>query len=324
MPAPNVGQQVAAAWEAVMGDKPEDQIHDDYAILHELSRGKGFKGVEGGRNFTQTLEYAVHPSVSSMAATETLNTDFADLFDEATFVHKITGGAMPISEYERAVNQGANRKFDIEEAKLNALKSATRKSLNEQLCSAGTGNSSKDIGGLQHIVASNPATGTVGGIARDTFTWFRNQQASGAQTSTAFDNLRATLRSLFNLCSNGPADQHPEYIATTRTVFEGYESLLTLNERITSKGKDDTNLGFKNEWFMFKSARMYYDNDIASGCAYILNHRNLFLCYLKGFWMKGFPGVDPANQLIEVFKTMTVANLVTNNPRRLGVATAIT
>jgi hypothetical protein len=40
--------------------------------------------------------------------------------------------------------------------------------------------------------------------------------------------------------------------------------------------------------------------------------------------MKGFPSVDPANQTVEVFKVMTIANLISNNPRRLGAITAIT
>jgi hypothetical protein len=33
--------------------------------------------------------------------------------------------------------------------------------------------------------------------------------------------------------------------------------------------------------------------------------------------------VSPANQTIEVFTVMTIANLYTSNPRRLGVVTAV-
>jgi hypothetical protein len=63
----------------------------------------------------------------------------------------------------------------------------------------------------------------------------RNQQTSGAQTTTAFDNLRAAMRSIYNLCSNGITDQHPSFGVTTRTVFEGFEGLLLANERFTDK-----------------------------------------------------------------------------------------
>jgi hypothetical protein len=39
--------------------------------------------------------------------------------------------------------------------------------------------------------------------------------------------------------------------------------------------------------------------------------------------MKGFPSVDPANQTADIFKVMTICNLFTNSPRRLGVVTGI-
>ena len=36
-----------------------------------------------------------------------------------------------------------------------------------------------------------------------------------------------------------------------------------------------------------------------------------------------FPAVDPANQTVDIFKVMTIANLISNNPRRLGVVKGI-
>jgi len=62
-----------------------------------------------------------------------------------------------------------------------------------QAWSDGTGNSSKDLGGLQFLISTTPTTGTVGGINRATFSFWRNQQTSGAKTTTAFDNLRASM-----------------------------------------------------------------------------------------------------------------------------------
>ena len=39
--------------------------------------------------------------------------------------------------------------------------------------------------------------------------------------------------------------------------------------------------------------------------------------------MKMFDAVDPANQLIRVFKTATICNLITTNPRMLGIVHTI-
>ena len=49
MADPYLGQTIAASWEAVVGTKPEDNIHDDYWLFNRFSEGAGFKAVNGGR-----------------------------------------------------------------------------------------------------------------------------------------------------------------------------------------------------------------------------------------------------------------------------------
>jgi hypothetical protein len=40
--------------------------------------------------------------------------------------------------------------------------------------------------------------------------------------------------------------------------------------------------------------------------------------------MKMFSEVEPANQLLKVFKAATIGNLITTNPRMLGIVHTIT
>jgi len=324
MANPNVGQTIASTWKAVIGTKPEDNIHDDYWLFNRLSKGKGFLSVNGGRTINGPIEYAVNTTVKSYSDTETLDTTRVDVFDEYSYNWKEYGGTVVMSELERAKNQGSGAKFALLPAKLDSLNASMRKALNEGLYSDGTGNSSKDIGGLEHIVATSPSSGTVGGINRATFSFWRNQQTSGAQSSSAFDNLRSTMRSVYNDCASGVNTKQPEYFVTDQTVYQGYESLLTANEQVTSKTPEQADAGFKNSYLTFKGIPGGYDADCTSGVLYFLNTSNLKLAYQKGYWMKGFPSVDPANQTVEVFKVMTIANLVSNNPRRLGAITGIT
>ncbi len=131
------------------------------------------------------------------------------------------------------------------------------------------------------------------------------------------------MRATYNNCSSGVNSKHPDYWVTTQTVFEGYEGLLTTNEQVTSKEKAQFDAGFKNEYAMFKGIPGSFDEDCATASLYFLNYTNLKLAYQKGYWMKGFPAVDPANQTVDIFKTMTIANLISNNPRRLGVIDGI-
>lgn len=322
MPNPNDGVTIAASWNALVNDSPEDNIFEDYWLLNRLKEGEGFKSIGGGDVITASLEYTTNGTVTSYSDLETISTTRQDVFDRAEFSWKEYAGTVVQSELESAINQGEAKKFDLLNAKLKNLRSSFDSVLNADLFSDGTGNGGKQMGGLQHIVASSPSTGTVGGINRATFSFWRNQQTSGAKTTSAFDNLRATMRSIYNLCSNGVAGQHPKFGVTTRTVFEGYEGLLLANERFTDKSSGDG--GFKNEILKFKGMMLSYDNDCPSGVMYFLNPKFLKLAYAKGHWYKAHESVEPANQTAKVFKVHTIGNLITTNARMLGALTAIT
>jgi hypothetical protein len=321
MAAPNLGQTVASSWENVIGTKPEDQIFDEYWLLDSLSRGKAFLSVNGGRTINHPIEYAVNTTVRSYSDTETLDTTRIDVFDEITVQWKEYAGTVVMSELEKAKNQGDGQKFPLLPAKLTNLRNSMRKALNEGCFSDGTGNSSKDIGGLRHIVPDDPTSGSVHGINRALHTWFRSQQTT--DNGSSYNALRANMRTTYNNCSSGVQAKHPDYWVTDQTVFEAYESLLIANEMVTSKEKDQFDAAFKNEYAMFKGIPGAFDEDCPAQHLYFLNYINLKLAYQKGYWFKGFPSVDPANQTVDVFKVMTIANLISNNPRRLGVITAI-
>ena len=322
MPDPNVGQRVASNWEAVVGTKPEDNIHDDYWVLNQLSKGEGFLGLSGGDYIAVPLEYALNTTAASYSDTDTISTTRIDVFDRAEFAWKENIVTVILSDLEADRNAGEGKVFGLLPAKLESAKNSMRAAINEQLFSDGTGNSSKDIGGFQHIIATAPTSGTVGAINRANFSFWRNQQTSGAKTTSAYDNLRATMRSIYNLCSNGVANAHPTAAVTTRTVFEGFEGLLLANERFTSK--EDGDGGFKNEVLKFKGCKISYDNDCPSGLLYFFNPKFLKLAYKKGSWFKMLDSIRPANQTLTVYPIRTMANLVTTNARRLGCVTAIT
>jgi hypothetical protein len=69
---------------------------------------------------------------------------------------------------------------------------------------------------------------------------------------------------------------------------------------------------------------MNYDADCGAGLLYLLNFEFFKIAYPKGFWKKGYPAVDPANQFADVFKQLTICTPYTNNARKLAVVSAIT
>ena len=321
MADPALGQLIASVLEKVVGDKPTDNVFTSQALLNLLKSGSGFRSLSGGRVIEETLEYAENTTFRSYSDLETLDTTRIDVFDAARFEWKEIGGTVVVSELEKARAQGQEAKFELVTAKVNNAKNSMLATLNRQFYAAGTANGGKDITGLATLVSSTPTSGTVGGIDRGTFAFWRNRQTAGTKTTTAFDNLRGAMRTTYNNCSKGAAAEHPEQFIGTQTVFQGYESTLTTNERFTSKDSGDG--GFKNEVLKFKGAKVTFDEDCTSGTMYCLNSRNLKFNYPQGRWMKVFPAVTPANQTAEITKMLVIGNMSINNPRRLGVITAI-
>jgi hypothetical protein len=322
MANPNVGQRVASNWELVVKTKPEDQIHDDYWLFNRLSQGNAFVGKSGGDFITCPIEYGLNTTVASYSDLDLISTTRVDVFDRYEAQWKEYAGTYVLSDLEDDRNSGEGQVFDLRAAKLENLKNSMKGQFNADLFGLGTANSSKVFTGLQALVAVSPSSGTVQGVDRGSFSFARNQQASGAQTTSAFDNLRAVMRSQYNLASNGISGDHPTFGVTTRTVFEGFEGLLLANERFTSKESGDGS--FKNEVLKFKGMMLSFDNDCLSGAMYLLNEKYLKLVYKTGAWMKAQAPIRPANQTADVIVIRTMANLFTTNPRRLAVVSSIT
>lgn len=317
----NDGQVVTEAWEAYVSQDPVDNIFARHYALEQLRQNGSFEK-QSGRAVLHILEYALNNTVKWMSEYETLDVTAQTTFDETEYAWKIIGGDVPMSWFETAITANGAGKFDLMAKKVDNLKKTIEETINTACFADGTGTNSKEAGGLQYLVSSTPTTGTVGQINRATFSFFRNQQASGAKTSTAFDNLKSGLEGIYNSCSNGIGEENPTWAVTTQTVFQGFMGLLVAQERYDRIGNSDKAVsGFKGQTAQFKDIPIGYDAACPSGVAYILNNRNLHLVY--AIWMKA-DDQTPSNQFAKVFKTMTQCNLTSDNPRRLGCLTAIT
>src|SRR3990167_309729 len=321
----NLGQLAASVWEAKIGGKPTDNIFTSRALFYALGKG-GFKEqADGGRLIEHTLSYAENTNFRSYGEFDELDTTRINTFDAARFEWKIAAGTVIYSELERLRAAAGNRKFDVIAEKLQNGKDSHIADLNRQMWSDGTGNSSQDIGGVQLLISTTPTTGTRGGISSVTWSFWRSRQKSGAKTSADFDNLRSSWTTTYNQCSLGGLKKKPTSVITTRTVFEGYEGSQVQNVRYGREDRHkDGDAAFLNEALMFKGADVFYDEDAPSGNAYFVNDENLKCVYLKGGWMNMYPEVDPANQLSNIHKVATFANMSSNALRHLGVVSAIT
>lgn len=330
MADPNLGQVTASLWEQVIGTKPTDNIFNSRALFYALGES-GFKEqADGGRLIEFSLEYATNTTFKSYGELDPLDTTRIDVFDAARYDWKVNAGTVVWSDLEQLRASAASRKFDVVAEKLENGKDSHIAAMNVQMWGDGTGNGGKDIGGLKLIIAAAPTVGTVGGINRANFSFWRNQQNVGTNGGTAFDTLRARMRTTYNQCTLGGVTNAPTAAITNRVVFEGYEGLLTTNERYNKDGTRPrgADLSWANDALQFKGADVFYDEDCTAtgglGDVYFVNPKFLKLVYLKGGWMKMKDVIEPSNQLGFIQRIFTVANLATNGSKYLGIVNAVT
>ncbi len=323
MANPNVGQLVAQAWQNLVTDNPEDNIFDEYSELKRYESGKGFLRRTGGRSLLGTVEWVKNTTIASMSPSDPLDTDVVDVFDESEANWKQYGGTFSMTSFEEAVNRGDSAKFDLEKGKLKNARQSMRDTIQSHMF--GATSAATDLSGYQSLIPDAPSSGTVQGInVGTTFSFWRSKQTSGAQSSSAYDNLRAAMRTIRTSCSKGQGVMAPTEYVTGSGTSNAYEGLLIANERISDKKNSSANGAFEGDVYMFGSAKLYWDTDCADSRMYAKNYDSIKMAYQAGFWFKGYAPVDPANQLLNVFKIETQCQLFCIHRRHLGVITAIT
>lgn len=320
MANPNVGQIVATSWHRVVTDKPEDQVFGDRWLFDQFTTANGgLKKLDGGDQIEVTLQYATNTTFRSYSDMETLDVQRIDVIDAAQYDWKEHGGTITYSVIQEFKNSGEGRKTDVIASLIENAIESHKNDLSQSMYADGTGNMGKNILGLKALVPDDPTTGTVGGINRATFTFWRSKQATS--TGASFNLLRASMRTMYNNCSKGYSGQHPTVLVADQTTFEGYESLLTANERFTDKAKGDA--GYENEALKFKGAKIGFDADCSSAHMYFLNPKFICLYVSKQYFMNLGKELEPVNQNVRSRKVLTIAQFVAKQPRRLGVLTAI-
>lgn len=318
MPTPNQGQVIATVWENKIGGKPRDNIFTSRALFYALG-DKGFKQqADGGRLIEFGVEFAENTTNQMIGELDTIDTTRIDVFDVARFDWKIAAGSVVFSDLEQLRAAASSGKYDLVAEKLENGRDSHIALLNRQCWGSGVG--SNDIDGIQKLIPQTPTTGTVGGINRATFTFWRSRANSGAKTTTIYDNLRSSLRTTWNQCSLGGVKMKPSCVVMDSATFAGYEGILLANERIvTADKKNGADAGILAGALMFKDAPVFFDEDAPANAAYLLNSEVLKFTYLKGGWMKMKDPVEPANALTTTYRIATFGNLGTNGSRHLGV-----
>jgi len=159
-----------------------DNVTNNNALLRRVDERGNRKPVSGGSVILQEIMYndTTTNNTNSYSGYEVLNVSQNSPISAAQFSFTQYASAVSISGLDQLMNSGKEAIIDLLESRMQIAEKQLMNSLSAGIYSAGTGNSSKDITGLQAAIADAPSSGTYGGINRATWSFWRNVAFSAA------------------------------------------------------------------------------------------------------------------------------------------------
>jgi hypothetical protein len=228
--------------------KLADGVTKNNALLRRLSQKGKVKPFDGGQAIVQEMEYAENGTFKRYSGYDVLSITPSDVFTAAQFPIAQAAVAVSISGLEMLQNSGKEKMIDLLESRIGNAERTMQNNLSNDCYSDGTADGGKQIGGLQLLVADTPTSGTVGGIDRSSWQFWRNNVQSFAAAGLTPGS--ATIQTMMNrawLAVTRQADR-PDLIIADNTYFRYYWESLQSIQRIT----DDRNgmAGFASLKFM--------------------------------------------------------------------------
>ena len=246
-----------------------DNVSNHNPLLNRM-RERGNLTQVTGRDIVRELEYSDNSTVAFYNGYEVLDTSPSDVLTAAVFEYKQLAGNVTISGREQIQNSGEQAIINLLEARIGNLERSMENSLASSLFSDGTGTSSKEIGGLQLVVA-DAGTGTVGGINSSTFTFFQNKQATATSSAFSTTNIQSDMNSLYIQLVRGT--DAPDLVVAGSTPYTTFLATLQTLQRVADSRLAD--LGFTAVKFL--NSDVVYDSNCDASRMYFLNTNYLRL-----------------------------------------------
>lgn len=175
-------------------------------------------------------------------------------------------------------NSGKEQIIDLIDARMEVAESSLQNLISTGIYSDGTGSGGQQVTGLQSIIANSPSTGTVGGINRANYSFWRNQTydfSASAGASASASNIQVGFNTLWASCTRGR--DTPDLIVVDNVFWGFYLASLQTNQRFAGDS-ELANLGFTTIKYM--NADVVLDGGIGGDAptnhAYFCNSRYLF------------------------------------------------
>ncbi len=256
-----------------------DNVSNNIPLIRRIKeRGNLSEVADGGRTLCETLFYGVNPSGKYYSGYEAfVPPTTQEVIDAAEYQWKQYGIYLSISGLERIQNSGKEKRIDFVKGRMKQAKAQAMNTLGLGCYANGTGSGGKELGGVQLLVADNPAAaGTVGGIDQVANPFWRNKfNAVGVPVTST--NVEGFFRSMWLSTIRG--DDKVDLIVGDDDWYNAIWTALDAKARYLDAQKIN---GGEGGGLLFRSAEIVYDDACPDKHCYFLNTDSFRLRYASG------------------------------------------
>jgi hypothetical protein len=304
-----VAQLLSASYEAVEKKKAANQWAEN-ALLREMEKQGAIKRVNFGSTLDETLDYRRNTGAAVLSTDlQPVSLTKTEVITSASYAVASISVPMVWSKEDEAKNPTDNQKVDLVDSIINNGLTSHDEVVEETILTGSNGLVGYDT------MFSETGVNTIGGIAADVETWWKNQFDEWTDET----DIEESMTAVFNACAKGSGSaMSPRMIvsdSTTQAIFEGVQQA---NQRWVDT--DDLKAGFKT--IAFKTARFIFSQHVpaARESMYFSSPKSLYLKVSRSHYRKkgAVQEIDGA-QGYRVF-IYSAVQLCTDNRSRIGVS----
>lgn len=273
MAFPNVSDIVATTIQS-RTKQIADNVTKNNVLLKKLEQRGNRKPFSGGNVIYQELSFAQNANGGWYSGYDLLPIAASDVISAAEYTIKQLACPVVISGLEGLQNAGKEQMIDLLESRINVAEATMANLQAAGTYADGTGTGGKELTGLNAAVPTDPTTGTYGGIARGTWTFWRSVYTKPGSALTSA-TIQGSMNTMWGSLIRG-ADR-PDLIVADTTMWGLYVASLQALQRFTSP--ETGSLGFPALKFM--DCDLVLDGGIGGFCPaktmFFLNTKYLFL-----------------------------------------------
>lgn len=314
---------LASHLREVKQKKPREQSYTRNAALIQMQRTNKLRVDRGGY---------IHVNVSAVEAAkggpyngaQPVSTAGSEDVHTAQYRRALYAEPIKLLHSEELDAGGERALFSIAAHKMQQARRRLENRIATDLWS--TSQVTDGLTGIPLNISTTPTSGTLGGLSRATYSWWRNQAITG------FGSFGSNLNKLDQVSLDVTADggEMWDWMATDSTDFLRFQnqarSYLQINAGAPTSdgGKRVAEFGFPVvEW---QGRPVIFDRNGIAGRIYVMNNEAIKLAVIPGeeFVMTDFAPLHPSGVQGRIAFLRWAGQIVVMEPRLLGVADGIT